>query len=165
MPWNIVQCCQFLVLEEFGNDSNYCKWAEGRGASNYVNEYFLVFSGNIESHGAEKAKQVRAEYEKKIVDMQNELKKVQAAKKEHAKLLRNQSHYEKQLKALQRDLNDMKKMKVCLLPLCQLAQTLLGTISVCMLREFRISWYRIAFLQVFLLSLVHRFTFGYFISV
>ncbi len=44
--------------------------------------------------------------------MVNELKKLQAAKKEHAKLLRNQAHYEKQLKTLQRDLADMKKMKV-----------------------------------------------------
>ena len=77
-----------------------------------VHIHLFFSSGNIESHGTEKAKQVRAEYERKIVDMQNELKKVQAAKKEHAKLLRNQSHYEKQLKSLQRDLNDMKKMKV-----------------------------------------------------
>ena len=44
--------------------------------------------------------------------MQSDLKKLQAAKKEHAKMLRNQSHYEKQLKSLQRDLGEMKKLKV-----------------------------------------------------
>ena len=44
--------------------------------------------------------------------MQNELRKLQAAKKEHAKLLRNQAHYDKQLSTLQRDLGEMKKVKV-----------------------------------------------------
>ena len=55
---------------------------------------------------------VKTEYEKKLTSMQSELKKVLAAKREHAKMLRNQSHYEKQLKSLQRDLGEMKKMKV-----------------------------------------------------
>ena len=44
--------------------------------------------------------------------MQNELKKLQAAKKEHAKLLRNQVQNGKQIKQLQFDLGDMKKTKV-----------------------------------------------------
>ena len=65
-----------------------------------------------ESHSQDVAKKVKEEYEKKLRDMQNELKKLQAAKKEHAKLLRNQSHYEKQLRSLQKDLGDMKKLKV-----------------------------------------------------
>lgn len=47
--------------------------------------------------------------------MQNELKKFKAAQKEHAKLVKNQSHYEKQLKTLQHELGEMKKTKVCLL--------------------------------------------------
>lgn len=46
--------------------------------------------------------------------MQNELRKLEAAKKEHAKVLRNQSHYEKQFKTLQHDLAEMKKLKVSL---------------------------------------------------
>ena len=73
---------------------------------------FFLLLGDIESHSQEKTKKVKEEFEKKINDMQNDLKKVQAAKKEHAKLLRNQSHYEKQLKSLQRDLGEMKKLKV-----------------------------------------------------
>ena len=44
--------------------------------------------------------------------MQNELKKLNAAKREHAKLLRNQQQYEKQLKMMQTDLKEMKKLKV-----------------------------------------------------
>ena len=44
--------------------------------------------------------------------MQNELKKFKAAQKEHAKLVKNQSHYEKQLKTLQHELGEMKKTKV-----------------------------------------------------
>ena len=44
--------------------------------------------------------------------MQTELKKLNAAKKEHAKLIRNNSHTEKQLKTLQHELAEMKKTKV-----------------------------------------------------
>jgi kinesin family protein 4/21/27 len=47
-------------------------------------------------------KKVKVEFEKKLTGLQNDLKKLQAAKKEHAKMLKNQSHYEKQLKTLQR---------------------------------------------------------------
>ena len=70
------------------------------------------FLGSMESHTEEKAKKIREQYEKKLNDMTNEMKKLNAAKKEHAKLLRNQQHYEKQLKTLQKDLVDMKKTKV-----------------------------------------------------
>ncbi len=66
----------------------------------------------METQSDEKTRKVRASYEKKLGDMQTELRKLQAAKKEHAKLVRNQATYEKQLKALQRDLADMKKTKV-----------------------------------------------------
>ncbi len=69
--------------------------------------------GNMESQSHGQSKKVREQYEKKLNDMQNDLRKLQAAKKEHAKLLRNQSHYEKQLRSLQKDLADMKKIKVC----------------------------------------------------
>jgi len=71
-----------------------------------------LFAGDVESHSQEKANKVREEYEKKLNDMQNELKKLEAAKKEHAKMIRNQSHYDKQFKALQNDLSEMKKLKV-----------------------------------------------------
>lgn len=41
---------------------------------------------------------------------------MQAAKKEHAKLVKNQSHYEKQLKTLQHEMGEMKKTKVSMKP-------------------------------------------------
>ena len=66
----------------------------------------------MESQSDEKAKKVREEYERKLNDMQNELKKLEAAKHEHSKMIRNQSHYEKQFKSLQHDLSEMKKLKV-----------------------------------------------------
>jgi len=44
--------------------------------------------------------------------MQGELRKLEAAKMEHLKLLRNHSHTEKQLKAYEHDLAEMKKLKV-----------------------------------------------------
>ena len=62
------------------------------------------------SHG--EAKKMKDQYEKKLNDMKSELKKLNAAKKEHSKLMRNQSQYETQLKTLQRDLGEMKKAKV-----------------------------------------------------
>ena len=79
-----------------------------------VLKLFLVFNfpGSVEAESTDKSKKVREQYEKKLNDMQNELKKLQAAKKEHAKLMRNQAHYEKQLGSLQRELADMKKTKV-----------------------------------------------------
>lgn len=44
--------------------------------------------------------------------MNKELQKLQSAQKEHARLLKNQSQYEKQLRKLQQDVNEMKKTKV-----------------------------------------------------
>jgi len=49
--------------------------------------------------------------------MQTELKKLQAAKREHAKLLRNQTHYETQLRTLRNDLASLKQLKVLYLEL------------------------------------------------
>jgi len=46
--------------------------------------------------------------------MQTELKKLQAAKREHTKLLRNQTHYETQLRTLRGDLASLKQLKVCI---------------------------------------------------
>ncbi|CAC5419152.1 KIF21 [Mytilus coruscus] len=71
--------------------------------------------GSIESQSSDKVKKVKIEYDKKLTGLQNDLKKLQAAKKEHAKMLKNQSHYEKQLKTLQHELAEMKKTKVKLM--------------------------------------------------
>uniref|UniRef100_A0A8C5D5Z7 Kinesin-like protein KIF21A n=1 Tax=Gouania willdenowi TaxID=441366 RepID=A0A8C5D5Z7_GOUWI len=69
----------------------------------------------LESGTEEKAKKIRAEYERKLSSMNKELQKLQSAQKEHARLLKSQSQYEKQLKKLQQDVNEMKKTKVSLM--------------------------------------------------
>lgn len=69
-------------------------------------------SGQLESMSAEKAKKIKDQFEKKLTDLQTDLKKMQAAKRDHSKLLKNQSHYEKQFKTLQHELQEMKKTKV-----------------------------------------------------
>ncbi|XP_077356404.1 kinesin-like protein KIF21A isoform X2 [Festucalex cinctus] len=71
--------------------------------------------GSVESCTEEKAKRIKAEYERKLSSMNKELQKLQSAQREHARLLRNQSRYEKQLKKLQLDVTEMKKTKVALM--------------------------------------------------
>ncbi|KAK7896321.1 hypothetical protein WMY93_021646 [Mugilogobius chulae] len=71
--------------------------------------------GSVESCTEEKAKKIKAEYERKLSSMNKELQKLQSAQKEHARLLKNQSQYEKQLKKLQQDVTEMKKTKVALM--------------------------------------------------
>uniref|UniRef100_A0A4W6FYT9 Kinesin family member 21A n=1 Tax=Lates calcarifer TaxID=8187 RepID=A0A4W6FYT9_LATCA len=69
----------------------------------------------VESGTEDKARKIKAEYEKKLSVMNKELQKLQSAQKEHARLLKNQSQYEKQLKKLQMDVAEMKKTKVRLM--------------------------------------------------
>lgn len=71
--------------------------------------------GSVETCTEEKAKKIKAEYERKLSSMNKELHKLQSAQKEHARLLKNQSQYEKQLKKLQQDVTEMKKTKVVLM--------------------------------------------------
>ncbi|XP_076008375.1 kinesin-like protein KIF21A isoform X1 [Genypterus blacodes] len=71
--------------------------------------------GSVETCTEEKAKKIKAEYERKLSSMNKELQKLQSAQKEHARLLKNQSQYEKQLKKLQQDVTEMKKTKVTLM--------------------------------------------------
>ena len=54
--------------------------------------------GKVEALTAEKTKQVWVDYQHKLSSLQLELKKMQVAKKEHAKMVTNNSHTEKQLK-------------------------------------------------------------------
>ncbi|XP_040894176.1 kinesin-like protein KIF21A isoform X7 [Toxotes jaculatrix] len=70
---------------------------------------------SVESGTEDKARKIKAEYEKKLSVMNKELQKLQSAQKEHARLLKNQSQYEKQLKKLQMDVAEMKKTKVRLM--------------------------------------------------
>ncbi|CAG05596.1 unnamed protein product, partial [Tetraodon nigroviridis] len=67
---------------------------------------------SVESGSEDKARKIKAEYEKKLSVMNKELQKLHSAQKEHARLLKNQSQYEKQLKKLQMDVVEMKKTKV-----------------------------------------------------
>ncbi|KAK7079815.1 Kinesin-like protein kif21b, partial [Halocaridina rubra] len=67
------------------------------------------------SQGEEKIKTIKQEYERKIGNMQQELKKLQSAQKEHAKLMRERSQHERQLRTLKTDLAEMKKTKVKLM--------------------------------------------------
>ncbi|XP_019934552.1 kinesin-like protein KIF21A isoform X7 [Paralichthys olivaceus] len=70
---------------------------------------------SVESGTEDKSRKIKAEYEKKLSVMNKELQKLQSAQKEHARLLKNQSQYEKQLKKLQMDVAEMKKTKVRLM--------------------------------------------------
>ncbi|XP_013881946.1 kinesin-like protein KIF21A isoform X2 [Austrofundulus limnaeus] len=70
---------------------------------------------SMETGSDDKARKIKAEYEKKLSVMNKELQKLQSAQKEHARLLKNQSQYEKQLKKLQMDVSEMKKTKVRLM--------------------------------------------------
>ncbi|XP_022910481.1 kinesin-like protein KIF21A isoform X2 [Onthophagus taurus] len=64
---------------------------------------------------SESVKKIREEYSKKISEMQKELKKLQVAQKEHARLLKSHNHNEKQLNSYKNELLDMKRAKVKLI--------------------------------------------------
>lgn len=67
---------------------------------------------SMENYTEEKANKIRQEYEKRLKEMNRDLLKLQAAQKEHARLLKNQGRYERELKKLQTEVNEMKKAKV-----------------------------------------------------
>lgn len=69
----------------------------------------------VEEDKKDKEKNIREKYQRKLNELQSELKKFQEAKKDHAKFLRNQAVYEKQLKTYQMELQDMKRTKVKLM--------------------------------------------------
>ncbi|KAM6973550.1 kinesin-like protein KIF21A [Aplochiton taeniatus] len=71
--------------------------------------------GSVETGSEDKARRIKAEYEKKLSVMNKEMQKLQSAQKEHARLLKNQSQYERQLKKLHLDVAEMKKTKVRLM--------------------------------------------------
>lgn len=66
----------------------------------------------MECYTEEKANKIRADYEKRLREMNRDLQKLQLAQREHARLLKNQSRYERELRKLQGELSDMKKAKV-----------------------------------------------------
>ncbi|XP_056273815.1 kinesin-like protein KIF21A isoform X3 [Pseudoliparis swirei] len=75
----------------------------------------LLNMNTVETGTDDKSRKIKAEYEKKLSVMNKELQKLQSAQKEHARLLKNQSQYEKQLRKLQVDVVEMKKTKVRLM--------------------------------------------------
>ncbi|KAF0304360.1 Kinesin-like protein KIF21A [Amphibalanus amphitrite] len=74
---------------------------------------------NISQRGAsaskDEVKKVKDEYERKLSSMGSDLKKLQAAQREHAKLVRSQGQYERQVKTLKNEVMDMKRHKVKLM--------------------------------------------------
>lgn len=75
-------------------------------------KFVMFFVAGQSNQPTDKIKKVREEYERKISDMHKEMKSLQTAKREHAKLLRSQSQYENQIKTLKIEVADMKKVKV-----------------------------------------------------
>lgn len=76
----------------------------------------LASYSNVESkQPSDKMKKIKDEYEKKLSGMQKEMKSLLSAKREHAKLLRNQSQYENQIRQLTCEVQDMKRTKVKLM--------------------------------------------------
>ncbi|XP_065212787.1 kinesin-like protein KIF21A [Planococcus citri] len=75
----------------------------------------------LSSYGAhsnqptDKLKKIKEEYETKISSLTKELKNLQSAKKEHARLLRGQTQYESQIKTLKVEVSEMKRTKVKLI--------------------------------------------------
>ncbi|XP_066559491.1 kinesin-like protein KIF21B [Amia ocellicauda] len=70
---------------------------------------------SMENYTEEKASKIKSDYEKRLKEMNRDLQKLQAAQKEHARLLKNQSRYERELKKLQGEVAEMKKAKVALM--------------------------------------------------
>uniref|UniRef100_A0A673LDL0 Kinesin family member 21B n=1 Tax=Sinocyclocheilus rhinocerous TaxID=307959 RepID=A0A673LDL0_9TELE len=70
---------------------------------------------SMENYTEEKASKIKSNYEKRLKEMNRDLLKLQAAQKEHARLLKNQSRYERELKKLQSEVAEMKKAKVALM--------------------------------------------------
>lgn len=66
----------------------------------------------MENYTEEKANRIKQEYEKRLKEMNRDLLKLQVAQKEHTRLLKNQGRYERELKKLQLEVNEMKKAKV-----------------------------------------------------
>ncbi|CAB1314559.1 unnamed protein product [Coregonus sp. 'balchen'] len=70
---------------------------------------------SMENYTEEKASRIKSEYEKRLKEMNRDLMKLQAAQKEHTRLLKNQGRYEQALKKLQQEVNEMKKAKVAVM--------------------------------------------------
>ena len=74
---------------------------------------FFYLGSLTETRTQEKAEKIRKEFEIKLKKLSSEKDRMQKASKEHSKLLRNKSQFERQMKMLTGDLSKMKETKVC----------------------------------------------------
>uniref|UniRef100_V5IJV2 Putative kinesin-like protein kif21a n=1 Tax=Ixodes ricinus TaxID=34613 RepID=V5IJV2_IXORI len=74
-----------------------------------------VGSAGPSKDSEEKVRKIRGDFERRLGQLQGELKKMQAARREHAQLMKNQAEYERQVRKLKQDVADMKKTKVSLM--------------------------------------------------
>lgn len=70
---------------------------------------------NVSNTNTEKVKKVREEYERKICDMQKELRKLQLAQREHARQHREIQAQDSQLRTLKCELTELKSAKIKLM--------------------------------------------------
>lgn len=75
----------------------------------YLIYKFFYFSENAENKIEEK--RIRADYDKKISSLKNDVRTIETARKQHVRLL-NSSANEAQLKKLKQEVADMKRAKV-----------------------------------------------------
>lgn len=71
--------------------------------------------GSDKKGSKEDTKRLKKEYEDKLSDMKEKLLKLNAAKKEHKKLMVNQGNYERRLNTLQSEMTELKRIKVKLM--------------------------------------------------
>ncbi|XP_022822268.1 kinesin-like protein KIF21A isoform X3 [Spodoptera litura] len=81
-------------------------------ATNDEKDKVLASLASQASPPSEKLKRVKEEYERRVGSMSRELKRLQAAAREHTRLQRSQQHAALQLAALRTDLAAMKRDKV-----------------------------------------------------
>ncbi|XP_043246573.1 kinesin-like protein KIF21A isoform X4 [Amphibalanus amphitrite] len=74
-----------------------------------------ITSGRRSGGSSDEVRKVKDDYEKRLSEMEREMKKLQSAKREHAKLVRSQGQYERQVKTLKSEVTEMKKTKVKLM--------------------------------------------------
>lgn len=73
----------------------------------------MTLGANLNSPDrSDKTKKVREEYERKISDMRNELRKLQAAQREHQRQQREIQSQDTQLRVLKSELKELKSAKV-----------------------------------------------------
>lgn len=78
----------------------------------FFSDFFLESTTTDQSG---KMKKVRDEYERKLSDMQKELKKLQQAQKEHLRQQRELQAQDNQLKSIRQELTELKQIKIKLM--------------------------------------------------